>query len=127
MTPPRPLWIYTSEWAALPLDRIREAKVSLGLDYRVVPEPAAIGGGFDRVLAVEWRPPFLCDYAFVTSSTPVPALADAIAWALGEREDARAMTLEDMLTVILGPGVREISAEEQASEERLRAYQRGEA
>lgn len=107
-----------NEWSLLPVyapqglsnadwSRIRAAKASLGVPFKVKPVEAVLGSP-GRVLAIGAEPDWVdCDYALV-SSTMSPGLAKALNWVLGDFEDNRAMNTLKRLRQILGSGVREI-------------------
>lgn len=124
MSDVRPLWIYDPE-GKMQHDALRAAKAALELPYRIVPERLWEGDVEVRVLA--WRtPPFACAYALVTDRTRPDVLQKMLAWALGEDdENDAAMSVADVLTAWLGPGVREITAEELAAEQRFAEYEAG--
>ncbi|ACY35937.1 hypothetical protein CMP1-41 [Clavibacter phage CMP1] len=104
------------------LSRIKAAKLALAIPYTVYPS-AASASTDGRILAVGGHPPFLCDYALVSPSSGPEGVQAALSWVLGDHEDPRATLLIDTLRHVFGPAVRELTAEELAAEERLRAYQ----
>jgi hypothetical protein len=119
----KPLAIYSPE--PVDLEPLKAAKAALELPYRCVPTEVQEGTLDERVIAIGERPPFLCSYALVTPRTTPDNLQAVVAWALFERDDDRAMTIEDCLGVIFGPGVREILQEELDSEQRYADYEAG--
>lgn len=105
-------------WSARPLTdadygRIRAAKQRLNLPF-LVQFGRAVEGTWERVLAIGGDPPILCDYASVPHTTSA-GLDEALAWVLGDHEDARAMTMADVLSKWLGGKVTEVTdADEQS-------------
>lgn len=106
------------------LSRIKAAKLALGIPYTVYPSTASASTNA-RILAVGGHPPFLCDYALVSPSSGPEGVQAALSWVLGDHEDPRATLILDTLRHVFGPGVRELTADELAAEERLAAYQQG--
>lgn len=88
------------------LQRIREAKQSLGLPFLVQFGKAVPGVPSWRVLAIGSKPNFITEYAEVPN-TQSAGLAEAIAWVLGEHEDSRAVNLVESMSAIFGE-VREV-------------------
>ena len=89
------------------VQRIKQAKQSLGLPY-TVQLARAVPEGESRVLALETPPPFICDY-FMVESTLDANLRDAVEWVLGERgDDFRIVTMTEMLEETLGGPVMEV-------------------
>lgn len=115
-----PIW--TEDYAAVDMDRIKRAKAGLELAYVVYPRHATTGGEYDRVLAVGSRPPYVCDYALISERSDHAGVTAALRWVLGEVEDDRATTMADVLSAIFGGSVREIPQDELDAEAALRAY-----
>lgn len=84
-------------------DVIVSAKQATGYTGKVVPCEAK--PGLMRVVAVE-VPPFLCDYALVKSGT-VEGFTAALEWYFGLRDDPRVVTVQKMLSRIMGQEVFE--------------------
>lgn len=103
----RPLQIMSGKLHADDWQRIRAAKASLDLPFLITPAKA-VPGGVGRVLAIGVKPDFVCDYAFVPD-TKSPGLIAAMEWALTDKEDPRAVTVEDMMKQIFGPETKEIT------------------
>jgi hypothetical protein len=99
----RPLFIYGEP----DMEKLKQVKESLGLDYLVRREQARPGrpGITGRVLAFGSSPNFACDYALVRT---VAGYREALEWALNLREDSRATRIEQWLSDIAGRKVREI-------------------
>lgn len=89
------------------LQRIREAKQSLGLPFLVQFGKAVPGVPSWRVLAIGSKPNFITEYAEVPN-TQSAGLAEAVAWVLGEHEDRRAISLVESLSAVFGE-VKEIT------------------
>lgn len=115
-----------SGWRPLPYygpvdwTRVRAAKDALWVDYKVVPTQVEGPNAWDRVLAWGGPPPFPCEYAVAADSATDEEIEQALAWVLGEPGADVGMTLDQVLATIIGPGVREITAEELAEEEAVR-------
>jgi hypothetical protein len=80
-----------------------QAKQATGYTEKVTPSEAKPGSM--RVIAVE-VPPFLCDYALVKSGT-VGGFTAALKWYFGLSNDPRVVTVEKMLSKIMGGEVFE--------------------
>lgn len=98
-------------WSAWPLkdeeyQLIREAKQRLGLPF-LAQFGRAVPGSPTRVLAIGGKPDFACEYAEVPNCYS-KGLGPALAWVLGEHDDARAMTMEETLSDMFGGTVREV-------------------
>jgi hypothetical protein len=109
-TDARLLPIYPSVPAGADLELFRNAKAQLGIDYLIKPVRAVNGSPF-RVIALRERPDFLCDYAFIPKPN-IDSVRNAMEWALGEREDPRAVTIVGMLKEIFQGEVKEIAVPE---------------
>lgn len=122
----RDLYIWSQEHP-VDLAPIKAAKAKLALDFQVRPvavtEASDLPAWESRVLAIGSRPPFLCDYALTTPRTSEEGWLRAVVWVLGRNDDPKATYILDTLTAAFGPGVREISPEEQEARQRLREYQ----
>lgn len=119
------VWRPLTCWGPIQRERLVAAKESLWLDYKVVPRAVDAPTAFERVLAWGTPPPVMCEYALVTDESTDQEIEDALAWVLEEDGPDVGLTYADLLTVLVGPGVREIPAEELAAEARLAAYQQG--
>lgn len=95
-------------------DVIVQAKNATGYTEKVVPVEGIPGSM--RIVAVE-VPPFLCDYALVKSGT-VEGFTAALQWYFGLRDDPRVITVQKILSKIMGSEVFEHS-EERDYRERL--------
>lgn len=117
-----PIW--AEDYAAVDMGRIRAAKVALDLPYQCYPRHASApkSDEYGRVLAVDSRPPYVCDYALVTAQSDDAGLRSALLWVLGENDDPRATYMPDVLSKIFGVPVREIPQDELDAEAALRAY-----
>lgn len=123
----KPLPIWSADADDPDMARIRAAKEALWLDYVVKPQYAEASIE-DRVLAWGSAPSFVCPYALVDPRGTDDELMLALAWVLGETDECSvAMTVEQVLSVLLGPGVREIPQEELDAEAAYQAYERGDA
>lgn len=122
---PLPIWYSGGKIDAEAMARLRTMKLSMWLDYDVVPMIADEGDIERRVLAWGTPPPFLCAYALVDPLGTDRALGEGLAWVLHEGEYEAAMEIEDRLATIFGAKVREIPVEELESEERFARYQAG--
>lgn len=89
--------------------RLRAAKESLDLPFKVVPRPAAPGGA-ERILCIGTAPDWAQDYALVPS-TESPGLAAAVRWVLTSEYDSRATTAAKWLSEVLGGEVKELEPE----------------
>ena len=103
------------------LEKIKAAKLALDLPFKVIPEQAR-EATTERILAIDVKPYWLCDYALVTDRTSSENLQAALRWVLTEEDHPRATTILDQLTSIFGPGTREIFPDELEAEERMRSY-----
>lgn len=107
MTDLRPLAIWTeqelngSDWARI---RGKVKRLNLGYDLQYA---RAVAGGPGRVLAIGSAPDFICDYALVPN-TGAASMGEAILFALGENDDPRAVTVPEMLSIVLKAPVKEI-------------------
>lgn len=119
------LWRPLVCWGPYQRDRLVAAKESLWLDYKVVPRGLEAPTAFERVLAWGTPPPVMCEYALVTDESTDQEVEDALAWVLGEDGPDVGLTYENLLTHLLGPGVREIPPAELAAEAKIRAYREG--
>jgi len=99
-----PIWPSTPTGDDLSL--FKSAKDDLFLDYLIQPVPALRGSPF-RVIALRTRPEFICDYAFVPNPSK-QSIFNAMEWALGDKDDPRAMTVLKQMKQIFGAGVREV-------------------
>jgi hypothetical protein len=99
----RPLFI----WGEPDMEKLKQVKESLGLDYLVRREQAGPGrpGITGRVLAFGSSPDFACDYALVRT---VAGYRDALEWALGLREDSRSTRIAAWLSEVAGGKVTEV-------------------
>lgn len=87
---------------------IREAKVSLNTDVKVMPTRAA-PGTHARVLALGELPPWVCDAALVKDCTNVESLTAALEWLLlAPADDTRGFMVLDYLEAVFGMGVKEL-------------------
>lgn len=120
----RPLPIWSEDPAAVDMARLRRLKDALWLDYRVVPQEA-VGSIDTRCLAWGSHPPFLAPHVLVDPQASDDELLVGLAWVLGEGESPVAEDLPTILSALMGPGVREVPAEELAAEQRLADYERG--
>jgi len=123
------LYIWSGEERA-DLAPIKAAKAALNVDRVVKPVGVTsieqLPSLDTRVLAVGSRPPFLCEYALTSERTSPEGWQRALSWVLGITvDDPKATTVLDILTSTFGPGMKEISAEELAAEEKMAAYQQG--
>jgi hypothetical protein len=82
---------------------IVDAKKQTGVTAQVVPQEAK--PGCDRVICVE-PPPFLCDYALVKSGS-VAGFTAALLWLFNIKEDDRIVTVQKMLSRLMGGEVFE--------------------
>ncbi len=105
-TEPRILPIYPSVPTGADLELFRAAKGELSLDYLIQPVRAVQGSPF-RVIAIKKAPDFICDHALVKNPS-VDSIREAMKWALGDHEDARATTVVNMLEGIFGKPIREL-------------------
>ena len=103
---PRILPIYPSVPTGADLELFRLAKGELSLDYLIQPVRALQGSPF-RVIALRKAPDFICDYALVKQPN-VASIREAMKWALGTHDDARATTVVNMLEGIFGKPVTEL-------------------
>ena len=85
-------------------DLIVQAKQATGYPHKVTPKQAEPGCG--KVICTE-PPPFLCDYALIKSGS-VEGFTHALLWYFGLREDSRIITMDKMLSKIMGGEVKEI-------------------
>lgn len=102
----KPLPIYPSVPSGDTLAALKSAKQQIP-DAPLVQPVKAVPGSPGRILAIGSPPPWLCDYALVGEPTP-ERLKPALEWALGLKEDDRAMTILKKLQHIFGPETREI-------------------
>lgn len=102
----RILPIYPSLPTGDDLELFRSAKGELSLDYQIQPVRGVYGSP-SRIIALKERPDFICDHALVQNPT-VESIKAAMEWALGDKEDSRATTMQKMLEKIFGEGVREV-------------------
>lgn len=105
-TEARILPIFPSVPTGADLELFRGAKGELSLDYLIQPVRAVYGSPF-RIIALRKAPDFICDYALVKEPN-VASIREAMKWALGDHEDARATTAAKMLEGIFGRPVREL-------------------
>ena len=105
-TEARLLPIYPSVPTGADLELFRLAKGELSLDYLIQPVRAVQGSPF-RIIALRKAPEFICDYALVKKPN-VDSIREAMKWALGDSEDARATTVVNMLEGIFGKPVTEL-------------------
>lgn len=105
-TEPRILPIYPSVPTGADLELFRAAKGELSLDYLIQPVRALQGSPF-RIIALRKAPDFICDYALVKQPN-VASIQEAMKWALGTHDDARATTVVNMLEGIFGKPVTEL-------------------
>lgn len=125
VTEHRRLPIWCAEGRQLNMARIREAKEALWIDYLVRPTNASPSIE-DRVLAWGSAPPFVVAYALVDPHGSDEQLLEALAWVLHESDECSvAMSVEQVLDVLMGHGVREVPVEELEAEARLADYQEG--
>lgn len=82
---------------------IIQAKQATGITDQVLPREAQPGDM--RVVCVE-PPPFLCDYALIKSGN-VAGFTEALLWFFGIKEDGRVVTVQQMLSRIMGGQVLE--------------------
>lgn len=101
----RPLCLYPYPLEPDDMARVKAAKAALAVDFQVMARPA-VPGGDERVLALRERPSFACDHALVADPAG-PGLSAALAWAMGA-PDARATTMAQHLSMMLGAPVTEI-------------------
>lgn len=110
MTDSRKLFLYGEP----DMPKIKEAKASMNLGFLVVPVfierngERYFGQGMPRILAWDAEPPFICDYAPVSSKTSSEGLVAALKWCLLGTDDPRAVTLEKNLGRYI-PGVWELT------------------
>jgi hypothetical protein len=86
-------------------ETIVSAKQATGYPHKVTPKQAEPGD--DKVICTE-PPPFLCDYALVKSGS-VEGFTNALLWYFGLREDNRIVTMDKMLSRIMGAEVKEVA------------------
>lgn len=86
-------------------ETIVAAKKATGYPYQVTPREAKPGDA--KVICTE-IPPFLCDYALVKSGS-VEGFTNALLWYFGLRDDDRIVTMDKMLSRIMGAEVKEIA------------------
>lgn len=102
---PEPLYFWPeSAWHKYS-EAIREAKSRIKTNRRLVPRLAFPGCG--KVLALEERPDFVCEYGLVMTTDP-DRIQIALECYLGLRNDPRWVTLEKSLSAMLGTTVREV-------------------
>ena len=101
----RPLPIYLPDATEEDLARLKEVYVSLGIPGKVRPV-AAVPGSPGPLLAIGYKPYWMCDYALV-SGTYSPGLAYAMRCILTDTWDERMKSELDWLNESpLGPGIR---------------------
>jgi len=105
-TEARLLPIYPSVPTGADLELFRLAKGELSLEYLIQPVRAVQGSPF-RIIALRRAPEFICDYALVKEPN-LASIREAMKWALGDGEDARATTVINMLEGIFGKPVTEL-------------------
>lgn len=93
-----------SEWNKY-RDIIVAAKQATGYPYQVTPTEAK--AGCKRTICTE-PPPFLCDYGLVKSGS-VEGFTNALLWYFGLRDDDRIVTMDKMLSKLMGGEVKEIA------------------
>lgn len=130
----RPLYIWSGDTAA-DLAPVKAAKVALGIQEKVIPfgldkfgrKPDGTSISLHaRVLAIGFRPPFICEHALVRETTTAEGFQRALSWVLGLTEvDPKANTVVDAMVAIFGPGTREVTREELESERKMVAYLSG--
>jgi len=103
----KPLPVYPQKPQAAILDMLKQAKQQLNLPYKISPEKA-VPGSPGRVLAIQEKPNFICDYAYIANPN-VESLTAALQWVLGLKEDVRGVTMGKMLSEYFGEGVKEIA------------------
>lgn len=121
----RHLWIAIKDWRELDLSPIKAAKAELDLPFKVVPSRACLPDtppSDVRILAIDDKPDWICDYVLVSSRTSLEGMKDALRWVLTGEGAEIATSAAEALNEILGPGVREISQAELDSEKALRIY-----
>ena len=101
-----PLPVYPGKPTGDDLELLKQAKVKLGTDLLITPV-RAVNGSPGRVIALREKPTWLCEYAFVPEPN-VESLTNALAWALGLREDKRGVTIIKVLREIFGARTREL-------------------
>lgn len=101
-----PLPIYPSKPTGEDLAMLKEAKAKVGANILIQPV-RAVQGSPGRIIALRERPHWICDYAFIPNPNP-QSMKEALEWALGMKEDGRAITVVRTLTEIFGGGVREL-------------------
>jgi hypothetical protein len=106
MTNVVPLPIYPSKPTGDDLAMLKEAKAKVGTDILIQPV-RAVHGSPGRVIALREKPHWICDYAFIPNPNP-QSMKEALEWALGIKEDGRAITVVRTLREIFGDGVREL-------------------
>lgn len=106
MTNVLPLPVYPSKPSGADLEAFKAAKASMGIDYLIQPVRGVSGSPF-RIIALRERPDFICDYAFVPNPN-VDSIRNAMEWALGDKHDPRATTVQKTLEEIFGGAVREL-------------------
>jgi len=85
----------------------KQAKAMIKTDI-LVQLVRAVNGSPGRVIALREHPEFLCDYAFVKEPSE-SSIQAAMRWALGDHEDARAVTIVSTLEKIFKGKVREVA------------------
>lgn len=85
-------------------ETIIQAKKATGYPYQITPKEAKVGDV--KVICTE-PPPFICDYALVKSES-LEGFTNALLWYLDLREDKRVITMDKMLSKIMGGEVKEI-------------------
>lgn len=124
---PVPFYIFTGNDGTLAdLAPLKRAKAALDLDVRIAPRMITQydrhRNAAERVLAIDVKPTWLTDYALVTQNTSDEGWQRAVKWVITGEFDPKATTITDILVSIFGPGTREISEAELASEEAYRVY-----
>jgi hypothetical protein len=106
MTNVLPLPIYPSKPTGDDLAMLKEAKAKVGTDILIQPV-RAVRGSPGRVIALRERPDWICDYAYIPNPNQ-QSMKEALEWALGLREDSRAITVVRTLREIFGDGIKEL-------------------
>lgn len=94
------LHIYTTGDRDTELPYIKEAKRLLDSDTSggITVIPVVATPGFDRVLAIGERPPFICDHALIKDITNVESVKAALKWCITGEPDDRVTTMEKWLS-----------------------------
>lgn len=105
--PAQPLYIWSAERPTPEqMEILKEAKRETGLDVLVRPFRAIAGCG--RVLSLQGRPPFYCEWAETTWDDP--KLSAKIKWVL-TGEGGRPHTGLDWMQEMFGPETKEVGME----------------